>query len=160
MTTSFGTVKTMAMPVSNAAVPPCPYCKQELVKWPLRDPVEACGSCRRPIVALPLPGSGRPFVLVIGALQAASTAYGIATVGLVTASIITDIPTLQFIRSFALLLFVIASVLTVDGILAFRTRFDRSWNVFSGGPRAMIVGALKCVSGFVAFALCVIGLSL
>ena len=160
MTMSFGTVETMAMPVSNAAVPPCPYCKQVLAKWPLHEPVEACERCRRPIVALPLPGPGLRFVLVIGALQAASTAYGVATVGLVTASIITDIPTLQFIRTFALLLFVIASVLTVDGILALRTRFDRSWNVFSGGARAIIVGVMKCVIGFVAFGLCVVGLSL
>lgn len=150
----------MALPVSKAAIPPCPYCRQALAKWPLGEPVEACERCCRPIVALPLPGSRRRFVLVIGALQAASTAYGIATIGLVTASIITDIPTLTFIRTFALLLFVIASVLTVDGILALRTRFDRSWNVSSVGVRAIIVGAMKCVSGLAAFWLCAVGLSL
>ena len=77
---------------------------------------------------VPIPWSQPRRLLMSGLLDAGASLYGIATVCLVAAFAISPSSGREFVKAFTLMLFVIGSVLAVDGILAVRTGIDRTWS--------------------------------
>jgi hypothetical protein len=66
----------------------------------------------------------------------------------------------QFVKLFTLLLFVIGSVLAVDGVLALRTGIDRTWERKRFGRSAMVIGLGKLAASAVATLLVTVGVTL
>ena len=99
-------------------------------------------------------------LLVSGLLDAGASLYGIATVCLVVAFAIAPTSGREFVKAFTLMLFVIGSVLAVDGILALRTGIDRTWSVRRTGRPAQFLGVAKVLTSAAASLLVMVGILL
>lgn len=95
-----------------------------------------------------------------GVLDLLTTGYGLGTVVLVAAFALGDMTALRFVKTLSLLLFVIGSVLCVDGILGVRTRLDRTWGTCRRGGAAAMIGTTKIATGLIAMLLVSVGISL
>ena len=90
----------------------------------------------------------------------ASAAYGLAMIALVTVFVTTDMTPLGFARALSVLLFVIGSLLCVDGVLSLRTKLDRTWGALRRGVAARTIGLGKLASGALAIVMVWIGATL
>jgi len=144
----------------SPAAPICGYCDRGFTAWPPRAPVEPCHICRRPTMFLAIPWTRPRRLLVSGLLDAGASFYGIATVCLVVAFAIAPTSGRDFVKAFTVLLFVIGSVLAVDGILAVRTGIDRTWSVRRTGRPARFLGVAKVLTSAAALLLVMVGILL
>lgn len=136
----------------------CAVCGDALTRWPANAPITGCTRCRRPMVLLrPLrrqSGARRVF----GLLQCGYALYGIATIALVAAFIFLPMPPRTFARQFAVLLFIIGSVLITDGVLGIRAQIDRLADQVRTGRTAIAIGSFRVGAGILALLLCAYGL--
>ena len=136
----------------------CAFCGDALTHWPANAPITSCTRCRRPMVVLrplmPRSGGRRVF----GLLQCGYALYGIATIALVAAFIFLPMPPRTFARQFAVLLFIIGSVLITDGVLGIRARIDRIADQVRTGRAAVAIAAFRVGAGILAMLLCAYGL--
>lgn len=109
---------------------------------------------------VPIPWSRPRRLLMSGLLDAGASLYGIATVCLVIAFAVSPTSGREFVKAFTLMLFVIGSVLVVDGILAVRTGIDRTWSNRRTGRPACVLGLAKVLVAMVALMLVIIGILL
>lgn len=152
---SEGSEATM-MQTSNR-LPCCPYCTLSIASQMTGEWIEPCQQCRRPIVALALPFDPTPRVRLYSLFGAAMSLYGVATIGMLFVFLASQMPASTFARVFSLLLFIIGSVLLVDGSLATRTTIDRTWGVIRRGSAALWMGIAKILAGVLALLLTTIG---
>lgn len=106
---------------------------------------------------IPIPRSQPRRLLVVGLLQAGASLYGVATIAMLVALAVTQASGRTFVQTFTVLLFVIGSVLVVDGVLGCRTCIDRSWRCTRNGAFARLIGLGKLATGLCALALTGIG---
>lgn len=97
---------------------------------------------------------------MLGLLDAGASLYGNATVCLVVAFAIAPTSGREFVKACTLMLFVIGSVLAVDGILAVRTGIDRTWSTRRTGRSARALGVAKVFAATAALMLVMIGILL
>ena len=105
---------------------------------------------------VPIPWSQPRRLLMSGLLDAGASLYGIATVCLVAAFAISPSSGREFVKAFTLMLFVIGSVLAVDGILAVRTGIDRTWSTRRKGRSARALGVGKILASNAALMLVIV----
>jgi hypothetical protein len=86
--------------------------------------------------------------------------YGLLTVSLVAAFVITALNPYAFVRGFSVLLFIIGSTLAADGVLGLRTRLDRSYGRLRVGTGALAFAIAKLLAGIAAILLLCVGLTL
>lgn len=140
--------------------PHCPYCAETVHSWHQGAWIEPCDRCKRPIVLLRSPLDWNGPLRMRGLLDVASTAYGFATVVLVVTFVISDMSAITFAKALTLLLFVIGSILCVDGGLGLRSRIDRTWKALRFGRVAVWFSAAKIACGVTAMLLVTVGLGL
>ena len=116
--------------------------------------------CRRPLVLFRSPLDWRGPLRLRSLFDLASGSYGVAMVALIAAFAFSDMSALRFARTLSVLLFVIGSLLLVDGALSVRTRIDRTWGVVRSGAPAAGIGGGKLASGAVAILMVCVGISL
>ncbi len=145
---------------SSAALPRCAYCSVPMQSWPSNALIEPCPACKRPMTIargpLEHPGTSR----IHSVLGIASACYGVAVVLLIATFALTQMEARQFVKLFTLLLFVIGSVLAVDGVLALRTGIDRTWERQRSGRAAVVMGVGKLTASAIATMLVAIGVIL
>ncbi len=95
-----------------------------------------------------------------GLLDFGFTLYGLATLALVVLLAITNLPLRTFIHLFSVLLFVVGTLLGVDGILGVRTGLDRTGKRVSRGSAARILASSKVAGGVLAALMMAVGISL
>jgi hypothetical protein len=115
------------------SLPRCPYCLGPVLSWPAAAVIEPCWSCRRPIVNIKHLARYSQRPRLHGLFGIISASYGLAVVALVASFAFTGMDARQFAKIFTLLLFVIGSVLGVDGVLAVTTGVDRTWDCRRSG---------------------------
>lgn len=150
---------------SMNALPPhsiahCPYCAAPILRWSTSSRIEPCHQCKRPMVLIPWPLGSSGSLRLHSLLALATTAYGIAMVTLVAVFVVSEMTPRRFVSVLSVLLFVIGSVLIVDGILSARTRIDVTWHRRRTGKPATLMGLGKAVSGALAMVLTLVGLGL
>ena len=137
----------------------CPCCGTVVGTLPRRLSIDLCATCKRPLTLLRMPGRQRLYRLcnvidLIGAI------YGIATCLLIMTFIVFDMDAKTFAKAVTILLFVVGSLLAVDGALSCRTGIDRTWNVTRRGAVATVMGLCKIASAAFGLSLVVIGVGL
>jgi hypothetical protein len=86
--------------------------------------------------------------------------YGIATSLLIMTFVVFDMDVKTFAKAVTILLFVVGSLLVVDGSLSIKTAIDRTWNITRHGRVARLMGMAKTLAGAIAIGLVTIGLQL
>lgn len=137
----------------------CPCCSIEITALPSPWTIEPCGECKRPLALVRMIARTRAYKLR-NVLDLVGSAYGIATMALVLAFVMSEMDVRTFAKAVTILLFVIGSLLIVDGVLSLRTRVDRTFNVTRRGVAAAMLGSGKLGAGMAAFILVATGLSL
>ncbi|MGF7151950.1 hypothetical protein FHS96_005618 [Sphingomonas zeicaulis] len=94
---------------------------------------------------------------IVGLLQCGYAAHGLATITLVAAFLILPMPARTFARQFAILLFIIGSVMIVDGAIGIRTRIDHVADRLRTGRAALVAATLRFSGGTIAMMLCIYG---
>lgn len=146
--------------VRHLSSPVCGYCRTPFAPWPPEGIIEPCQSCKRPSVFITIFWTRPSRILGTGLLSAGTSLYGIATLSLVLAFIVTPSSAREFVKAFTLLLFLIGSVLAVDGILALRTGVDLTWRRLRYGTAAKVMGAGKLAAAAFALMLVLTGVSI
>ena len=141
-------------------LPRCPCCANSIYEWRRGLWIEPCRVCRRPLVLFRSPLDWRGPLRLRSLFDLASAAYGLAMIALATIFVTTNMTPLGFARALSVLLFVIGSLLCVDGVLSLRTRLDRTWGALRRGMVASVMGAAKVASGAVAMLMVWIGATL
>lgn len=95
-----------------------------------------------------------------GLLELGFVLYGLLTITLVAAFIITGLSPHAFAKGFSVLLFIVGSVLAADGVLGLRTGMDKTGMRLRSGPRARVFAGGKVAAGLAAIALLCAGLTL
>jgi len=93
-------------------------------------------------------------------LDLVGSAYGIATCLAVIVFALSGMDTRGFAKCVTVLLFVIGSLLLVDGTLSVRTKIDRTWGITRTGLAACVIGLSKIGAGVAALLLVAVGISL
>lgn len=137
----------------------CPCCSSIVATLPPPWSIEPCWRCSRPLTLVRMvryPGlyQLRNVIDLIG------SGYGIVTMLLVLSFVLSEMQPRTFAKAVTILLFVIGSLLLVDGALSVRTAIDRTWKVTRYGSRARMLGGAKIAAGGLATGLVVIGLHL
>jgi len=81
------------------------------------------------------------------------------TILLVLSFVLSEMDLLTFVKAVTILMFVIESLLLVDGALSVKTAIDRTWLTKRHGPVARTLGLGKTFAGMVAIGLVFIGLA-
>lgn len=148
------------IPLFSARRPACPYCGLGVESWLRAAPIQPCRSCRRPLMlARSLRNWNGPRKLV-GLLDVGFAIYGIATVALLLAFLLTSLPPRWFMRIFAVHLFLVGTILGTDGALGMMTGLDRTLKRASRGRRARMMASFKIAAAVLAIILFVIGIGL
>ena len=87
-------------------------------------------------------------------------AYGVVTMLLVASFVLSEMEARTFAKAVTILLFVIGTLLLVDGTLSVKTDIDRTWKITRHGLVARLLGVGKTLAGTLAIALVVVGLHL
>jgi len=137
----------------------CPCCGTVVGTLPRRLSIDPCWTCKRPLTLLRMVGGQRLYRLcnvidLIGAI------YGIATSVLIMTFVVFDMDAKTFAKAVTILLFVVGSLLVVDGSLSIKTAIDRTWNITRYGLIARLMGMSKTLAGAIAIGLVTIGLQL
>ena len=93
-------------------------------------------------------------------LDLAGSIYGIVTMLLVLSFVLSEMEPRTFAKAVTLLMFVIGSLLLVDGTLSVRTAVDRTWLTTRYGLVARALGMGKTVAGAMAIGLVLLGMHL
>ena len=141
-------------------LPQCPCCTSPVYEWRRGSWLEPCRRCKRPLVLIRWPLDWNGPRRLRGLLDVVATGHGVATILLVLLFILSDMTPLRLVKAITVLLFVIESVLLVDGDLSIRTRIERTWGRRSNGGQALVCGTGKIASGAFALLLCAMWLSL
>lgn len=147
-------------PRHSSPLPCCAYCSMPMQSWPSDALIEPCPACKRPMTIARSPLEHPSQVRIRSVLGVASACYGVAVVLLIATFALTQMEARQFVKLFTLLLFVIGSVLAVDGVLALRTGIDRTWERKRSGRSAKIMGLGKLAASAVATLLVTVGVTL
>lgn len=140
--------------------PGCPYCGHTIDHWPKEAHVQSCRLCLRPMILLRWPTDWNGPKRLRGLLDVGFALYGLLTIALVAAFIITGLTPHAFAKGFSVLLFIIGSVLAADGVLGLRTGLDRTGKRLRSGRPARVLAGGKLVAGSAAITLLCIGLAL
>ncbi|MET3712657.1 hypothetical protein ABIC65_003375 [Sphingomonas trueperi] len=138
----------------------CPYCKNILFQNLKRHKVRGCLSCKRPIVIARSP-VGRPRLYrIYSVLDVGMMLYALLTIALIAFFLMTGHGITGFVKACSTALFIVGSVLCVDGVLALRTARDKTWNRQRRGVAARTLGVGKIATGILAFFMVFVGVTL
>lgn len=138
----------------------CPYCKNILFQNLKRHKVRGCLTCKRPLVIARSP-VGRPRLYrIYSVLDVGMMLYALLTIALIAFFLMTGHGITGFVKAFSIALFIVGSVLCVDGALALRTARDKTWNRQRRGVAARTLGAGKIATGILAFFMVFVGVTL
>ena len=137
----------------------CPCCGIVLPDYPAPWTIEPCLSCRRPLTVMRSLGAGRLYKLC-NVIDLLGSAYGVVTMLLVASFVLSEMEARTFAKAVTILLFVIGTLLLVDGALSVKTAIDRTWKITRHGLVARLLGVGKTLAGTLAIALVVVGLHL
>jgi hypothetical protein len=137
----------------------CPCCGILLPNYPEPWTIEPCLSCRRPLTVTRSLGAGRLYKLC-NVIDLLGAAYGVVTMLLVASFVLSEMEARTFAKAVTVLLFVIGTLLLVDGALSVKTAIDRTWKITRYGLVARLLGVGKTLAGTLAIALVVVGLHL
>lgn len=93
-------------------------------------------------------------------IDLASSAYGIVTLLLVLSFVLSEMHPRTFAKAVTVLMFMIGSLLMVDGALSAGTAIDRTWMTTRQGITARLLGFGKTAAGAIAIGLVVVGVRL
>ena len=141
-------------------LPKCPYCATALFAWRSGSWIDPCPTCRRPLVLVRLPWDRKGTRRLRCLIDMGAGAYGFAIVILSALFAASEMTAMTFAKLLTPLLFVIGSVLCVDGALAARSEIDRTWKVLRRGWVAKGLGYGKVLAGTVAMLLVATGTTL
>jgi hypothetical protein len=88
------------------------------------------------------------------------SAYGVVTMLLVASFVMSEMDARTFAKAVTILLFVIGSLLLVDGALSVKTAIDSTWKITRRGIVARLLGMGKTLAGTLAIGLVFVGLHL
>lgn len=137
----------------------CPCCGIVLTDYPAAWNIEPCLSCRRPLTMIRTLGAGR-FYRLCNVIDLLGSAYGVVTMILVASFVLSEMDARTFAKAVTILLFVIGSLLLVDGALSMKTAIDRTWKITRRGIVARLLGIGKTLAGTLAIGLVFVGLHL
>ncbi|UYY79557.1 hypothetical protein [Sphingomonas sp. R1] len=138
----------------------CPYCKNILFQNLKRHKVRGCLTCKRPLVIARSP-FGRPRLYrIYSVLDVGMLVYALLTMALIAFFALTGHGVTGFVKGFSIALFIVGSVLCVDGVLAVRTARDKTWGKQRRGIAARTIGAGKVITGLIAFFMTFVGVTL
>jgi len=138
----------------------CPYCGSILFQNLKRHKVRGCFTCKRPLVIARGP-FGRPRLYrIYSVLDVGMTLYALLTTALIGFFALTGQGVTGFVKGFSIALFVVGSVLCVDGVLAIRSARDKTWGRQRRGVAARMLGACKIATGVLAFFMVFAGVTL
>lgn len=137
----------------------CPCCASVVEHLPPLWKIEPCGVCRRPLTLVRMvrrPGLYR----LRNVIDLVGSVYGIVTMLLVLSFVVSEMEARTFAKGVTILLFIIGSLLLVDGGLSLKTAIDRTFRTTRHGLAARVLGAGKELAGALAMALLLVGLNL
>lgn len=137
----------------------CPCCGIRLTGYPAAWNIEPCFSCRRPLAMIQTLSARRTYRLC-NVIDLVGSAYGVVTTLLVASFVLSEMDAKTFAKAVTILLFVIGSLLLVDGSLSMKTAIDRTWKITRRGIAARLLGMCKTLGGTLAIGLVFVGLSL
>lgn len=137
----------------------CPSCDAIITHLPPPWTIEPCDRCRRPLTLIRMPRRPTHYQLR-NVIDLAGSIYGIVTMLLVVSFVLSEMGPRTFAKAVAILMFVIGSLLLVDGALSLKTAIDRTWLTTRHGPVARSLGLGKTVAGAMALGLVLMGLHL
>ncbi len=138
----------------------CPYCRNILFQNLKRHKVRCCLTCKRPIVIARSP-VGRPRLYrIYSVLDVGMTLYALLTIALIAFFVLTGHGINGFVKGFSIALFIVGSVLCVDGLLAIRTARDKTWGRQRRGAAARTLGVGKVAAGAFAFFMVFVGVTI
>lgn len=137
----------------------CPCCAAVVTTLPVMMTIEPCVYCNRPLTTVKALGRAGGYRLK-NVLDLVGAAYGVATSILVIGFMLTEMDARTFAKAFTILLFVIGSLLLVDGFLSVRTKIDRTLNVIRCGVTAQMMGVGKAAAATIALLLVTVGIAL
>lgn len=137
----------------------CPCCGIRLTGYPAAWDIEPCFSCRRPLTMIRTLSARRTYRLC-NVIDLVGSAYGVVTMLLVASFMLSEMDAKTLAKAVTILLFVIGSLLLVDGSLSMKTAIDRTWKITRRGIAARLLGMCKALAGAFAIGLVFVGLSL
>jgi len=137
----------------------CPCCAVIVIDLPPLWTIEPCRRCRRPLTLVRMVKRPKRYQLR-NVLDLAGSIYGIVTMLLVLSFVLSEMEPRTFAKAVTLLMFVIGSLLLVDGTLSVRTAVDRTWLTTRYGLVARALGMGKTVAGAMAIGLVLLGMHL
>ncbi len=138
----------------------CPYCGNILFQNLKRHKVRGCLTCKRPIVIARNPIGRQRLYRIYSVLDVGMTLYAVLTIALGAFFLMTGYGVTGFVKGFSIALFVVGSVLCVDGVLGLRTARDKTWGKQRRGRAARAMAAGKLAAGMVAFFMVFVGITL
>lgn len=137
----------------------CPCCGVKVAHLPPPWTIEPCQLCWRPLTLVRM--FRRPtHYRLRNVIDLASSIYGIVTMLLVLSFVASKMGPRTFAKAVTILMFVIGSLLLVDGTLSLRTSIDQTWRVTRHGRLARLIGAGKVLGGLFAIMLVFVGIHL
>jgi hypothetical protein len=130
-----------------------------LPNYPAPWTIEPCLSCRRPLTVMRSLGATRLYKLR-NVIDVLGSAYGVVTMLLVASFVMSEMDARTFAKAVTILLFVIGSLLLVDGALSVKTAIDSTWKITRRGIVARLLGMGKTLAGTLAIGLVFVGLHL
>lgn len=137
----------------------CPCCDAIVADIPPVWRIEPCRHCKRPLMLVRM-ATRTGLYHLRNVIDLAGSIYGIVTMLLVISFVASGMGLFTFAKAITILLFVIGSILAVDGVLSLETAIDQSWKITRRGTMARVLGFGKIVGGLLALALVAVGLSL
>ncbi|KTF67851.1 MULTISPECIES: hypothetical protein [unclassified Sphingomonas] len=138
----------------------CPYCGNILFQNLKRHKVRGCLTCKRPIVIARSP-FGRPRLYrIYSILDVGMAVYALLTIALIAFFLLSGHGVGGFVKGFSIALFIVGSVLCVDGVLALRTARDKTWGRQRRGVAARSVGGGKIAAGVLALFMVFVGVAI
>lgn len=137
----------------------CPCCANILARPPLPWSIEPCEWCWRPLALVRATGRPKRYRLR-NVIDLGGSAYGIMTMTLVMWFVLSDMDARSFAKAVTVLMFVVGSILLIDGALSLKTAIDRTFRTTIYGIVARALGVAKATAGAFAIILVAVGLSL
>lgn len=159
-TTSSGVMRETNMANSSLVEPviiPHTGRTSELIQK--REVLCPCWRCSRPLTLVRMVRHPSLYRLrnVIGLI---GSGYGIVTMLVVLSFVLSEVQPRMSAKGVTILLFIIGSLLLIDGALSLRTAIDRTWLTTRYGLLARILGLGKTAAGVMAIGLAPFGLHL
>lgn len=137
----------------------CPCCGVIVAQLPPLWTIDPCQRCRRPLTLVRMVRRPKHYQLR-NVIDMAGSIYGIVTMLLVLSFVLSEMGPRTFAKAVTILMFVIGSLLLVDGTLSLGTAIDRTWLTTRHGHVARMLGLGKTAAGAMAIGLVFLGLRL